>query len=358
MSHDTPTRRAVLLAAAALPHAFAHSGADNAALRQKTQELAREHGICTAAFATLSAGTPNPPELVIGCKSVDGVSASSVFQAASLSKPVVAYGVLKLVAQAKLDLDASVVRYLPEGYIHRSNPFENNRPAVTDRVDAADLKEVTIRSLLNHSSGLPNWTNSPLTFDFKPGTSWQYSGEGYMLLQKVVEVVTNEGLDEFLQRQVFKPLGMDSSAFRWNVAFNGRIVPGTVTFGRAWQHRFTEPIAAASLCTTAPDYAKFMAALLRDESALRLTTTAAVSASSRPLLDWGLGWGIEHLPNGPCIWQWGSNTGYRAFAMASVASGDGFVLFTNSERGLLLAEPLANLVIPSEHPAFRFRMLR
>lgn len=358
MNNQSPTRRAVLLAAAALPHTLARSGVDNAALRQKMEELAREHGVCAATFATLWAGTPNPPELVIGCKSVDGVSASSIFQAASLSKPVVANGVLKLVAQAKLDLDASVARYLPEGYVHRSNPFENNRPPVTDKVAAADLKEVTIRSLLNHSSGLPNWSNGPLTFGFKPGTGWQYSGEGYMLLQKLVEVVSGEGLEEFLQRQVFKPLRMDSSGFRWNDTFSGRVVPGTVTFGRAWLHRFPQPIAAASLYTTAPDYAKFIAALLRDESALRLTTAAPVSASSRPPLGWGLGWGIEHLPGGPCIWQWGNNTGYRAFAMVSISSGDGFVLFTNSERGLLLAEPLANFVIPSEHPAFRFRMLR
>ncbi len=126
------------------------------------------------------------------------------------------------------------MRYLPEGYAHRSNPFENNRPHVTDRVAAGDLREVTIRSLLNHSSGLPNWSNGPLTLSFEPGTSWQYSGEGYALLQKVVEVVSGEGLEEFLQRQVLKPLGMDSSSFRWNDTSSDRVVPGTVAFGRAF----------------------------------------------------------------------------------------------------------------------------
>ena len=186
MTRHSLSRRAVLLAAATLPHTLARSGTQSVELRNQMEELAREHGICAATFATITAGTPDLPELVVGCKSIDGVSASSIFQAASLSKPV----------------------------------------------------------------------------------------------------------------------------------------------------------------------------LVRDESALRLTTAAPVSASARPRLDWGLGWGIEHLPSGPCIWQWGNNTGYRAFAMASVRSGDGFVLFTNSERGLLLAEPLANLVIPSEHPSFQFRMLR
>lgn len=348
----------MLLAAAALPHAFARGNSVSAAIRSRIEGLAREHSVCSAAFVTLSARTPNPPEFVAACRSSTRLAARSVFQAASLSKPVVAYGVLRLVLQAKLDLDASVVRYLPDGYVHRSNPLQIGRPPITDMVAAAELAGITIRSLLNHSSGLPNWSDGPLSFGFNPGTRWQYSGEGYALLQRIVEVVTGDELDTFLARQIFEPLGMESSSFRWNKAVGDRLVPGTSASGQPRQLRFPEPMAAASLYTSAPDYAAFLAALLNDAPALRLTTAVPVSASSAPPLDWGLGWGIERSQGGPCIWQWGSNPGYRAFAMASVDSGDGFVLFTNSERGLSLAEPLADLVIPGAHPAFRFRMLR
>ena len=53
---------------------------------------------------------------------------------------------------------------------------------------------------------------------------------------------------------------------------------------------------------------------------------------------WGLGWGVERKPDDVCIWQWGNNTGYRAFVIASVRTGDGFVMLTNSGNGLNLAE--------------------
>jgi hypothetical protein len=68
----------------------------------------------------------------------------------------------------------------------------------------------------------------------------------------------------------------------------------------------------------------------------------------------GLGSGIEDSEGGPCIWQWGNNPGYRSFAMASVTSKDGFVILTNSERGMPLAASLAHSVLPTEHNAFRF----
>lgn len=101
-----------------------------------------------------------------------------------------------------------------------------------------------------------------------------------------------------------------------------------------------------------------MAALLADEPALRLTLADPVPASRRPPLQWGLGWGMERTAAGPCLWQWGNNPGYRAFAMMRPASGDAFVLLTNSERGMALAEPLAALALPGKHPAFGFRLLR
>ncbi|MFN1208961.1 hypothetical protein ACKXGD_18750, partial [Enterococcus lactis] len=79
---------------------------------------------------------------------------------------------------------------------------------------------------------------------------------------------------------------------------------------------------------------------LADEPAMRLTLADPVTASKRPPLQWGLGWGLERTADGPCLWQWGNNPGYRAFAMMRPATGDAFVLLTNSDRGMALAEPL------------------
>lgn len=281
-----------------------------------------------------------------------------MFQAASLSKPVVAHGALKLVAAGMLDLAASVTRYLPDGYPHRRNPMDLRSPATLTQVPAAELKDVTLRMLLNHTAGLPNWATGPLALEFPPGSSWRYSGEGYMLLQRVIEAVTGEALDVFLERQVLQPAGMADSSFRPAAPLLARTVIGQNAAGEARRLRFPQPIAAASLHTTAADYARFMAALLADEPALRRTLADPVPANKRPPLDWGLGWGLEHTADGPCLWQWGNNPGYRAFAMLRPGSGDGFVLLTNSERGMALAEPLAALALPGEHPAFGFRLLR
>lgn len=98
-------------------------------------------------------------------------------------------------------------------------------------------------------------------------------------------------------------------------------------------------------------------AWLADAELLRLTLAHTVPADPGLGLSWGLGWGIETVAGGPCLWQWGNNPGFRAFAMASVSSGNGFVLLTNSERGLALAAPLARATVPAAHGVFRSSML-
>jgi hypothetical protein len=72
---------------------------------------------------------------------------------------------------------------------------------------------------------------------------------------------------------------------------------------------------------------------------------------------WGYGWDIETAVGGPYLWQWGNNPGYRAFAMVSVSSGNGYVLLTNRERAMPLAASLAGSTIPAGHGVFHYHML-
>src|SRR5271167_1564548 len=99
------------------------------------------------------------------------VTVETVFEAASLSKPVFAYGVLKLVEQGKLGLDVPLTTYLPKPYI-----------AGDER-----LAKITARIVLSHRTGFPNW----------PGERFSYSGEGYIYLQRVVEKITGKPLNEY-----------------------------------------------------------------------------------------------------------------------------------------------------------------
>ncbi len=211
--------------------------------------------------------------------------------------------------------------------------------------------------VLNHTSGLPNWSTEPLAFDFAPGTGWQYSGEGFMLLQRVVEGLTSETLDAFLERRLFEPLGMSNTAFRWKPRFANKATPG---MSSSWQSPidFPDAMAPVSLYTTAKDYAKFLAALMADRPLIQLIVEAPVSVVPKLDIDWGLGWGIERGARETFIWQWGNNPGYRAFVMASIHSGDAVVMLTSSENGLAMAEPIVTTVLPGTHAAFRSYLVR
>jgi CubicO group peptidase (beta-lactamase class C family) len=315
--------------------------------------------VCGAVVAVVKDRKLDAVEASGGCESLDPPRPDSVFQAASLSKPVFAYAVLKLVEQGKLALDTPVVTYLPDGYRRRFDPFGMQSNSTTEQVNDARLASVTVRMALNHTSGLPNWSPGPIRFTTAPGATWQYSGEAYVLLQRALEAVTGSSLDRYMTEQVFKPLGMNNSSFIWEDRFERAIVPGSWSNGAPTSsRRFNVPVAAATLYTTAQDYGRFLAAVLGDERLLALITEFPVPVESRLDLSWGNGWGIERVGSDAYLWQWGNNPGYRAFVMASPRTGSGFVLLTNSESGLALSEPIANAVLPGAHRVFKFRMLR
>ena len=175
-----------------------------------------------------------------------------------------------------------------------------------------------------------------------------------MLLQSVIESIAQMDLSSYLEQQVFTPLGMNDTSLVWRDDFAGRAVEGVTFLGFRQRARFGSPDAAASMYTTAADYSKFMSAVLANQSLVSLSVSQPVEVDRSLGLFWGLGWGIEHAIGGPYIWQWGNNPGFRAFAMASIASKDGFVIFTNSDRGMPLATSLAHSVLPAEHGVFRF----
>jgi CubicO group peptidase (beta-lactamase class C family) len=139
------------------------------------------------------------------------VSEETVFEAASLGKPVFAYAVLRLVDAGVLDLDHPLYEYLP-------TPDANN----------PRMKRVTARHVLSHTTGLPNWRQqpSPLEPSEDPGKKFSYSGEGYFYLQRVVEALTNRPFARFMREQVLDPLDMKQSSYVWLPAFDERMAAG------------------------------------------------------------------------------------------------------------------------------------
>lgn len=326
---------------------------------QQLQQLAIKHQVCTAALVYIRGGQIQEPLFAKGCEEAAMPDASSIFQAASLSKPLFAYALLKLAAQGKLALDAPLMQYLPQGYLHLTRPGEANSPR--EPFTDPRLQKVTARMLLQHTSGLPNFGNR-LAFEFEPGTQWRYSGEGYMLLQAAIESITGMGLQAWMQQTVFTPLGMQSSSYEAPQEWQHQIIAGSLQ-GKALPSQLRSgrrAVAAASLHTSITDYARFVQAVLKDAELQKQILERPVMADPGNQVAWSLGWGLAHTSSAehaPLLWHWGNNYGYRAFVIASPAKGDAMILLTGSDQGLKLAQALTANVIPGQLSLFQFPLL-
>ena len=286
------------------------------------------------------------------------VNDETVFEAASLSKPVFAYAVLKLVDAGKFDLD---------------KPLNQYRPGKYDVGDDARLGQITARRVLSHTSGFPNWRQpgGPLTIHFTPGERFSYSGEGFVYLSKVIEHITGEKFNDFMQRMVFEPLGMTSSSYVWQASYDTLKAFRHNTRGEAAGQGKMSPgafNAAASLHTTARDYGRFVAAILQgtglkpETRKLMLTPQVQVreggagtvnrpQAKPFPEVFWGLGWGLQTTREGVSFFHWGDNGDNKAYVVAFNKEKLGVVVFANSTYGLSIARELVAEAVGGEQPA-------
>ncbi|WP_288407929.1 serine hydrolase domain-containing protein [uncultured Herbaspirillum sp.] len=334
-----------------------HSATQHSPIDENWKQIALRYGICNVSVAVLRRRELQSIELTPGCTPDSATTPDSVFEAASLSKPLFAYAVLKLVEQGKMELDTPIMTYLPNGYQHRSKVYLPD--SSSDQVSDPRLKAVTVRMALNHTTGLPNWSSGALFFNNSPGEKWEYSGEGYVLLQRAVEAITQQNLSQFMEQQIFKPLGMKHSAYAIKPEIERFIVGGLHNDGTPRPaFPFRVPVAAFTLYTNAHDYGLFLSALLKDQAILEQIAASPIPVSQKLNLSWGLGWGLEENKENVFLWHWGNNPGYRSFVMVSPATGDGFVMFSNSDKGLAIAEPLGKMIFPGQHRLFRFHLLR
>ncbi|HEY7546299.1 MAG TPA: serine hydrolase domain-containing protein, partial [Blastocatellia bacterium] len=143
----------------------------------------------------------------------DAVDSDTLFGAASLSKPVFSYAVLRMREEKLIDIDRPLVEYLP----------------YADLPDTPNARLITARQVMSHSTGLQNWRFNPdqrLNIAFKPGERFSYSGEGFFYLQRVVEQITGRGFEEYMRERVLKPLGMPSSSYLWLSELESRVAWG------------------------------------------------------------------------------------------------------------------------------------
>lgn len=267
------------------------------------------------------------------------VTDASIFEAASLSKVVGAYIALRLVDRGTLDLDTPLWDYWPSPRIAHD----------------AEARKITTRMVLNHTSGLPNWqispTNpaldtTPTASAFTPGSRFSYSGEGFYLLQKVIEHLTGMPWNELATQEVFTPFDMPRSGYFNTPLIDALMVRGHTKDGTPRQQRiFTSSNTAFTLMTCASDYHNFIQRALYRGEGLKPETHAMMFSDSSdaddhnapngadPYISWGLGLGIQHIDGRKLVWHWGDNPGYKAFFMLSPDIGDSVLLLTNSQNG-------------------------
>jgi len=309
-----------------------------------------------------------------GYLSVDSLQKAdtqTLFQAASISKPIAALGALTLAEQGTLSLDRDINQYL------RSWKIPSSR--------FTDQKPVTLRGLLSHTAGLTvhgfggyakgkpvptlvqvltgeKPANSPaVVSDTVPGLRFRYSGGGYVVMQQAMEDVTGETFPAFMQKTVLTPLRMSRSTFEQplpermgkNVSVahfgNGKKIPGD------WN---TYPeIAPAGLWTTPTDLAQYIIEVQQSlgGKANQVLTAEMTRTMLTPQIDnQGLGPGLNTVNGQRTFGHGGGNAGYRCFLYAFTESGQGAVIMTNSDNGMdVIYEIFRSIAHAYNWPSFR-----
>lgn len=307
----------------------------------------------------------------------DPVREDSLFEAASMTKPVFAYVVMRLIDEQRLDLDKPLALY--------------RRPANLGK--DPNLELITARHVLAHSTGLPNWTSEPLVTSSAPGSRYTYSGEAFIWLQLVVEKIMGMGLGDVMHAKLFGPAGMSHSSFGWDAEIARAAVFGhseppegektlppqpTRELGdrllrvstkwrkpiASWTYedsieamRETNPKtppsthdllvnSAGGLLMTASDYAKFMVLMMDrprradweiSDAARRAMLTPQLEVRGRDISR-GLGWELEQSSAGPLFQHSGSNYGiFKTLGVGDALGGRAIVVFTNAANGNALA---------------------
>ncbi|MGA0572915.1 serine hydrolase domain-containing protein [Variovorax sp. VNK109] len=281
------------------------------------------------------------------------VDVHTVFEAASLTKPVVAFVALQLAEEGHLDLHAPLQGLCGE-YVQ-----DDTRSAA-----------ITALHVLTHTSGLPNIVTgkTPLKIYFTPGERFNYGSSAFAWLQRAIEHVTGQPLEEVVRARVLAPLGMADSSLQWQARFDANHAIGHDMLGQPMpKRRLTTAAASWSLQTTATDYARFVQAVLRGwglSAAMhaRWLTPCVVAregvddvlnadAKAFDGIAWGLGWGLD--TGAQSFFHWGNSPGFRAYVVGNMRTKDAVVWFANSARGLRLARRILPAVFPAAPVAFR-----
>lgn len=264
-----------------------------------------------------------------------GISApyNTIFNVASLTKPVTAIVALQLVSLGKWELDEPLYKYWKD-------PDIANDPRT---------KKLTTRIILSHQTGFPNWRwmneTKKLNFQFDPGTNYQYSGEGMEYLRKALEKKFNKSLQQLANELIFQPLKMTDTKYVWDKNVDTtRLATGYDKDGIPYETVKNEtPNAADDLWTTVEDYGKFLVSVMNGDGLSKkvfeeMTTKQVASTKGK---HFGLGFEIYDLDNEEmALSHGGADNGVQTLFVILPKTKNGLLIFTNSDTGVSVYETL------------------
>ena len=303
---------------------------------------------------------------VMDRESKSPVTEKTLFQAASISKPVTAYGALTLVEQNKVGLEENINTYLKSWKLP-DNEFTKD-------------KKVTIKNLLNHSAGIsvhgflgystdlpvptlievlngtPPSNSRPSIVDKVPEESYRYSGGGYNIIQQMMIDVEGKAFPDIMNELVLQPLEMNNSTYnqpltgeQLTMAATGYLPDGTMVKGK--RHTYPE-MAPAGLWTTATDLAKFAINIqetLKGQSEKGLSKEMTSKMLTPFVADFiGLGIFINNKKGEVYFQHGGWNEGFSSQLMAHKDKGYGVVVLTNSNYPPFISELIRSVALTYE----------
>ncbi|HEY3781693.1 MAG TPA: serine hydrolase domain-containing protein [Fimbriimonadaceae bacterium] len=298
-------------------------------------------------FANLECSTPAKPE--------------TVYEIGSITKQFTAESIMMLVEQGKIGLDDKISKYI------------SGTPDT--------WKDITVRNLLNHVSGIKNCTGllgfltemqknsdhdvfmklvSAEPLEFAPGTKWEYSNSNFYLLGMIIEKVSGQSYGAFLQTHIFDPLGMKTAYLNDPTHVVAGRAAGYSWSGKGWENAqyvsMSWPYAAGALMMSVEDYAKWLDALdsqkLLKPSSYEAMYTPVKLANGEPQ-EYGFGWAIDTYRQHPRIWHNGGIPGFITEAKRFPKDNLSVIVFTNSgtcDPGEIV-DGIGGLYVPALKPS-------
>lgn len=270
------------------------------------------------------------------------VDDNTLFEAASITKPVFAFAVQRLAERGVIDLDKPLYQYLPYPDIEQDERY----------------KLITARHVLTHRTGFPNWRSmnpdGKLNIKFTPGTAFGYSGEGFEYLKLVVEKITGKKVEQVLQEEVIEPIGLYHTFFSRNDSLRRMVANGHIDRLPNYDALPEKPGMAWSMHTEASIFTRFMLYMLEEKGLTPQTYQTMLQKQSEP--DWGndkpkvptyMGVSLEvrETPFGKTFGHGGNNGDFKCKFEVYKDLKMGYVIFTNSNTSDLLLEVIRQFLI-------------